>query len=56
MDKKGKKKIDVLHQRLHKLRMQLAGARKQMDDPQDVIALEKEINEVNAEIEKIKAT
>ena len=47
MDKKTKKRIDLLHQRLQKLRMQLAGARKQMDDPQDVVRLEREIAEAD---------
>lgn len=54
MDKKTKKRLDLLNQRMQKLRMQLAGARKQMDDPADVARLEREIGEVGAEIEKIK--
>ncbi|HEX4131259.1 MAG TPA: hypothetical protein VHZ24_14560 [Pirellulales bacterium] len=54
MDKKAKKRIDLLQQRLQKLRQQLAGARKQMDEPEDVARLEKEISDVNAELEKLK--
>jgi cob(I)alamin adenosyltransferase len=54
MDKKAKKRIDLLQQRLQKLRQQLAGAKKQMDDPDDVRRLEREINEVGAELEKLK--
>jgi septum formation topological specificity factor MinE len=54
MDKKAKKRIDVLQQRLQKLRLQLAGARKQMDEPDDVARLEKELAEVLAEVEKLK--
>ncbi|HVA50333.1 MAG TPA: hypothetical protein VNH11_28520 [Pirellulales bacterium] len=54
MDKKAKKRIDLLNQRLQKLRMQLAGARKQMDDPEDVKKLEREIEQVTAELEKLK--
>ena len=54
MDKKAKKRIDLLHQRLQKLRQQLAGARKQMDDPEDVKRLEREVQEVSAELEKLK--
>lgn len=54
MDKKNKKRIDLLNQRLQKLRMQLAGARKQMDEPEDVVHLEREIAQVSAEVEKLK--
>jgi cob(I)alamin adenosyltransferase len=56
MDKKAKKRIDVLQQRLQKLRMQLAGAKKQMDEPAEVARLEKELAEVSAELEKVKAS
>jgi hypothetical protein len=54
MDKKAKKRIDVLNQKLQKLRMQLAGARKQVDDPQDIVRLEREIAEAEAELQKLK--
>ncbi|HXT60408.1 MAG TPA: hypothetical protein VN699_17325 [Pirellulales bacterium] len=54
MDKKAKKRIDLLQQRLQKLRQQLAGAKKQMDDPDDVRRLEREINEVGSELEELK--
>lgn len=54
MDKKAKKRIDLLNQRLQKLRQQLAGARKQMDDPADVTRLEREIENVASELEKLK--
>lgn len=55
MDKKAKKRIDVLQQKLQKLRQQLAGAKQQPDDPQDVVNLEKEIQSVTAELEKLKS-
>jgi hypothetical protein len=54
MDKKAKKRIDLLNQRLQKLRLQLAGARKQMDDPADAKRLEHEMEQVSAELEKLK--
>jgi DNA-binding FrmR family transcriptional regulator len=54
MDKKAKKRIDLLNQRLQKLRQQLAGARKQMDDPEDVRRLERDIEAVASELEKLK--
>ena len=36
MDKKVKKKLEVLRQRLHKLQQQLAGARQQPDELEDI--------------------
>ena len=56
MDKKAKKKQDILHQRLQKLQQQLAGARKQMDDPGEVAQLESELTAAQQEIEKLKAS
>lgn len=55
MDKKAKKKIDILQQRLQKLRQQLSGARRQNDEPGEVARLEREIKEAEAEVEKLKA-
>lgn len=55
MDKKAKKKIQTLHQRLQKLHQQLAGARKQADDPSELKALEDQIASAEAEIAKLKA-
>ena len=55
MDKKAKKKIDVLHQRLTKLRQQLSGARQQMDDPDEVKRLEKQVAEAETELGKLQA-
>jgi hypothetical protein len=54
MDKKAKKKSEVLRQRLLKLQQQLAGAKQQPDDPGDITRLEKEIAAVQAEITKLK--
>ncbi len=54
MDKKAKKKIDVLRQRLHKLQQQLAGAKKQMDDADEVQRLEKDVASAEMELEKLK--
>ena len=55
MDKKAKKRLDVLHQRLHKLQQQLAGAKKQMDDADEVRRLEQEVAAASAELERVKA-
>ncbi|HTM53838.1 MAG TPA: hypothetical protein VL175_07390 [Pirellulales bacterium] len=54
MDKKAKKKQDVLRHRIQKLQQQLAGARRQMDDPEEVRRLEAEIASAEAELAKIK--
>lgn len=54
MDKKAKKKIEVLRKRLEKCRQQLAGAKAQTDDPAEVATLEKEIADIQADIEKLK--
>ena len=36
MDKKIKKRIQTLNQRIQKLHQQIAGSRKQMDDPEEL--------------------
>ncbi len=56
MDKKAKKKIDVLRQRIQKLNQQLAGAKQQDDEPGEVERLEKEISDAKEQIEKLKAS
>ena len=54
MDKKAKKKQDVLRQRLHLLQQQLSGARKQMDDREEVRRLEKDVATTESELAKLK--
>jgi hypothetical protein len=54
MDKKAKKKLDVLRHRLQKVQQQLAGARKQMDDVDEVKRLEQEAASIEAELSKLK--
>jgi uncharacterized coiled-coil DUF342 family protein len=54
VDKKAKKKIDTLHQRIQRLRQQLAGARKQQDDSAETAALVRQIAEAEAEIERLR--
>ena len=53
MDKKAKKKQDILRQRLQKLNQQLAGARKHMDDPEEVRRLESDLAAAKAELDKL---
>jgi peptidoglycan hydrolase CwlO-like protein len=54
MDKKAKKRIDLLHKKISDLQQRLAGARKQMDDQSEVHQLESELAAAQAEIEKLK--
>ena len=54
MDKKAKKKILALNQPIQKLRSQLAGAKKQMDDPEELKTLEEQLAAAEAELAKIK--
>ena len=54
MDKKAKKRIDLLQQKLQKLRQQLAGAKKQPDEPQEIKRLEIEIAAAESELRKLK--
>ncbi len=56
MDKKAKKRVDLLQQRMQKLRQQLAGARKQMDEPEEVKRLESEIAATTRELDELKAS
>jgi hypothetical protein len=56
VDKKAQKRIDVLHQKMQKLRQQLAGAKQQPDEPGDIVRLEKEIAATEAELNQLKAS
>lgn len=56
MDKKAKKKIQTLNERIQKLRQQRAGVKKQMDDPSELETLEKQIADAEAELAKLKAS
>jgi hypothetical protein len=54
MDKKAKKRIDLLRKKISDLQPRLAGAKKQMDDAEEVRKLEAELAAAQAEIEKLK--
>ena len=54
MDKKAKKRIELLRKKIGELQPRLAGARRQMDDPDEVRKLEAELAAAQAEIEKLK--
>ena len=56
MDKKVKKKMHVLKQRIQVLQQQLAGTKKQMDDPGELKSLEQQLAAAETELAKIKGT
>jgi len=54
LNKKQKKQIEAARNKQNKLRQQLAGAKQQLDDPAEVERLQKELDKLEAEIEKIR--
>lgn len=54
MDKKTKKKLELLNQKLQTLRKQLAGARRQQDEADEVQRLETQIAETGTEVRRLK--
>jgi len=56
MDKKAKKRVEVIKKKLVSLRMQLAGAKQQEDEPGEVAGIEKEIATLEEEATKLRAS
>jgi DNA-binding FrmR family transcriptional regulator len=54
MDKKVKKKVDSLNQRIQRLRQQLAGAKRQHDDSGEAASLEQQLAAAEAELARVK--
>lgn len=54
LNKKQQKQIEAAKNKIQRLQTLLSAARKQPDDPQEIPRLEKQIAELNTEIEKIK--
>ena len=54
LDKKQKKRLDVINKKLQTLRPRLAGAREQADEPGEVKQLEDEITALEAESKEIR--
>ena len=54
MDKKAKKKLEVLRKRLEKNQQLLTFAKQQTDEPDEIENLQKTIEDIKSEIEKIK--
>jgi len=56
VDKKSKKRLDVINKKLQTLRPRLAGSREQADDPSELKQLEDEIAKLQAEAAEIKSS
>ena len=56
MDKKTKKRLDIVRKTLQKLRLQLSGTRKQDDEPGELERLKSEIATLEQEAEKLKSS
>ena len=54
LDKKSKKRLEVLRKKLEKLQAQLTGAKQQEDEVGEAAALEKQIEETKAEMATLK--
>lgn len=55
LNKKQKKQIDALKNKMQRVQQLLTAAKNQPDDPAEAPKLEKEIAAMQAEIEKIKS-
>ena len=53
MDKKSKKRIDILRSNLQRLRQQLAGVQQQKDDLEEAQTLKQQIAAVEAELQTL---
>jgi hypothetical protein len=54
MDKKSKKRLEILRQKVEKTQKLLAAALAQTDDPEEVELLQRQLAEYQAEISEIK--
>ncbi|MEY3227657.1 MAG: hypothetical protein RLZZ536_2276, partial [Planctomycetota bacterium] len=54
LNKKQQKQIDAAKNKIQRLQQLLNAARRQPDDPAEIPSLEKQIAQLNAEIEKIR--
>ncbi len=56
MDKKAKKRVEVLRKKMPQLQQLLACAKQQPDDPEEPARIQAELDAAKAEIEKLKAS
>jgi hypothetical protein len=54
MDKKAKKRVEVIRLKLATLQQQLVGAKQQPDDPQEPARLQAEIAKLQDEMNRLK--
>ncbi|MEC9093783.1 MAG: hypothetical protein VX438_13820 [Planctomycetota bacterium] len=54
MDRKAKKRLEVLRKKMIKLQQQLAGVKEQADEPGEILDVENQIAKAQAEIESLK--
>lgn len=54
MDKKAKKRVEVIRKKLTTLQQQLAGAKEQPDDPDEPARIQAEIDQLRDELSKLK--
>ena len=55
MDKKTKKRIEILRQKVEKSQKLLADAKKQTDEPDEVTKIEQQIADYKSEIAELKS-
>ena len=55
LDKKSKKRLEVIRKKIDKLQLQLAGAKEQNDEPGDVERIDKELADLTAELRQLKS-
>ena len=55
MDKKAKKRLDIINKKLQTLRPRLAGSKQQADDPDELKQLEDEVAQLQAEAAELKS-
>ncbi|MEE2935162.1 MAG: hypothetical protein VYA84_04105 [Planctomycetota bacterium] len=56
MDKKAKKRLDVINKKLQTLRVQLAGSKAQADDLAELKQFEDDIAKLEAEAKELKSS
>lgn len=56
MDKKAKKRIEILRKKQETLQKQISGAKKQLDDPEELRRFEAELAAVLREIQELQSS
>ncbi len=54
MDKKAKKRIEVIRKKISQLQQQLVGSKQQPDDPEEPARFQAEIDKLKEEMHKLK--